>query len=1512
MKVKITFILALAVMLVLAAGSVWAQDTKVKVVPATQNVLPGAAFQVDVRVEDVINMKADQAVVNFDASAMQATGITEGAFLKSGGSTLGVPGWDNTGGRAWFGYTLYGTCTPVSGDGILATISFTADPAAAGTFALTLTDVVLIDGDNVEIPCTSEDGTVTISRPTEVWVDDDYTAATPGWGYDHFDNIQDGIDAVSGSTVNVEDGNYAGFTANKAGITVQASSTPVINGTGITADNQLVGILVSADNVTIDGFTVNGEYSTGISIYDATTPPSGTTIKNCTVDFTAFDPTGKGPLVWNGGCIQAKAGSGTQTRIESNTVSFNEVQANPGGYNGINIFGTDGGTYLIDENTVNMSSTVADKYHVGINMHDCDGVTPTGITISNNNVNMVTKTAGFWKFFGIWLYGGDAGAGAGPEDAKNMTLTNNTVDECCYGIRMTGPYVDALTGSGNTFPDCSLDIVVEPDVSGNAGDAIQQAVNIASSGHTITACTGTYDGFEVSKANITVQNSGSPVINGTPGKSSGWNAMVYITADGVTIDGFEVDGTGKANLFGIYVFNADDCVIKNNTVHDIYCENDQRYGVGIMAFGWGEVVDGTTIDNNTVYNTSRMGIIICAMDASTYDWLLCSDHTISNNTVHDAWYGGTNLDHGGGIQFNVGKNISITGNEIYNTGGTNFGIYAFGSASGNVISNNEIHDNPTGIKIWPDGRNPDGTYGDGIAWGGETATSPRIKFNSIINNTSYGAVCYCHASFGGLNAKDNWWRDNLGPLDTNAEAGGDHNPGGVPNKAGGTTDAVSDKVTYRPWIGGDPTTSTMLALDCDSYIKPGVNETVDLLFNGNNLQGFSVKVTFDADAVNFVSVTAGAALGDKGTVNAIDTDNTGGGTDPDGYVKLDGAVIKTGGGTFSGFGVLATLTFHGEAQGEADIATTDEDFRDDNNAQISITLDVDEEITVDNTNPTMETIDEAEDQYYNTAPTFANFGFDDNMNLDKAEFSLDGGTSWNTIFSGAMTIAWDNDNWALPNANWTDLVAEVYVTITFKVTDDAGNNSSTDWKFYKDVEAPVAVIGVSATPAASVDLSWTAVPTGDYEFEHLEIRRNGWGSPDYPTYPDPPGAPSYPGYAEGTKVLTTTVGTTDSYKDPVVGTEIATRNIYYYQIFVWDKAGNVSQADASAQARATNYLLGDIDKDTPVAPILYDNTVNYDDLSPWSTAYGSTLPVAGHPEYAEYDIGPTADGSRLGIPQPWATQNHLTPPSTIPANTIQFEDLMIFAMNYWKTLTKSMPPLVSPRADQLALVLDGKLSQQQSENWVDVTIRLDNNGQNVKGAHLVLAYDVSCLELKEVISGRVFAQQEQQEFFHYADKDGKVDISAAILGTSLGISNSGDIARLRFKMLEEEGGEISFSEVSLRDVENKALEPLKKGLSINSILPPTSYDLAQNYPNPFNPETTIKYQLPDAGNVKLLIFNSVGQVVTTLVDAEKGVGRYQVVWNGSNDSGEQVASGLYYYRIEVGDFSKLMKMVFLK
>jgi hypothetical protein len=93
---------------------------------------------------------------------------------------------------------------------------------------------------------------------------------------------------------------------------------------------------------------------------------------------------------------------------------------------------------------------------------------------------------------------------------------------------------------------------------------------------------------------------------------------------------------------------------------------------------------------------------------------------------------------------------------------------------------------------------------------------------------------------------------------------------------------------------------------------------------------------------------------------------------------------------------------------------------------------------------------------------------------------------------------------------------------------------------------------------------------------------------------------------------------------------------------------------------------------------------------------------------------------------------------------------------------------------------------------------------------------------------------------------------------------------------------------------------------------PESYSLNQNYPNPFNPETDISYTLPKDCDVKLTIYNVIGQKIKVLVDEHQTAGSKSVYWDGKDEKGKQVASGIYFYRMKAGEFTDAKKMILMK
>jgi len=120
-------------------------------------------------------------------------------------------------------------------------------------------------------------------------------------------------------------------------------------------------------------------------------------------------------------------------------------------------------------------------------------------------------------------------------------------------------------------------------------------------------------------------------------------------------------------------------------------------------------------------------------------------------------------------------------------------------------------------------------------------------------------------------------------------------------------------------------------------------------------------------------------------------------------------------------------------------------------------------------------------------------------------------------------------------------------------------------------------------------------------------------------------------------------------------------------------------------------------------------------------------------------------------------------------------------------------------------------------------------------------------------------------------------------------------------------GEIKLSKVEAVDNQGRTVKVVATAKAI-----PDKFALYQNYPNPFNLETQISFDLPVNSKVSLKIYNITGQLVRTIIDRDMEAGEHKVIWDGKNQKGETVASGIYFYRLEAGDYVSVKKMGLVK
>ncbi|HAP34746.1 MAG TPA: hypothetical protein DCQ28_01945 [Bacteroidetes bacterium] len=146
------------------------------------------------------------------------------------------------------------------------------------------------------------------------------------------------------------------------------------------------------------------------------------------------------------------------------------------------------------------------------------------------------------------------------------------------------------------------------------------------------------------------------------------------------------------------------------------------------------------------------------------------------------------------------------------------------------------------------------------------------------------------------------------------------------------------------------------------------------------------------------------------------------------------------------------------------------------------------------------------------------------------------------------------------------------------------------------------------------------------------------------------------------------------------------------------------------------------------------------------------------------------------------------------------------------------------------------------------------------------------------------------------------------------LESNGDLFQVTFEAVNDIRGDvkstISFKKFVLNETDMKSAA--SNGV-VNIKGKPTSYALNQNYPNPFNPSTTISYQVPDDGQlVNIVIYNVTGQYVRTLVNSNHMAGEYKIQWDGMDESGKRVSSGLYFFRMMSNNFVSVKKMLMVK
>jgi len=439
-----------------------------------------------------------------------------------------------------------------------------------------------------------------------------------------------------------------------------------------------------------------------------------------------------------------------------------------------------------------------------------------------------------------------------------------------------------------------------------------------------------------------------------------------------------------------------------------------------------------------------------------------------------------------------------------------------------------------------------------------------------------------------------------------------------------------------------------------------------------------------------------------------------------------------------------------------------------------------------------------------------------------------------------------------------------------------------------DCTPPAAVAGLAAAPGRDkVGLSWSAVDEPDGE---LEVWRGMWylGPPDtsvsaYPEYDDhvdPADAePSWPvphaALAGGGEwhligTLPTTQVAFVDFPNPPLGLR---RGVYHYLVYAVDAAGNVG-APPTAPARATSYLLGDLPSLDGTIPTDGAVAIN-PEINRLALCFGTDF---GGPDFDPYcDVGPTHDTTDRGVP--------------LTDDSIDFEDLMVFAMNYGVTLMRT--PTVGGDLVRLVWAPAGP------GLWA---LHLLDPCADLRGLRLSAGLPPGAAA--SPVTGELLDAQGGPCFLRNIPDRG-LDVALARLDG--GIVGAGELFRL--------GVDRALDPAALAvEARNSRNEPLETVMVEATDVPdaPVAFALSANHPNPFNPATAIDFALPGPQRVSLAVYAVDGRRVATLVDGPRPGGRHRVVWNGCDDRGEPAASGVYFARITAGSFVGTCKMTLLK
>ena len=220
------------------------------------------------------------------------------------------------------------------------------------------------------------------------------------------------------------------------------------------------------------------------------------------------------------------------------------------------------------------------------------------------------------------------------------------------------------------------------------------------------------------------------------------------------------------------------------------------------------------------------------------------------------------------------------------------------------------------------------------------------------------------------------------------------------------------------------------------------------------------------------------------------------------------------------------------------------------------------------------------------------------------------------------------------------------------------------------------------------------------------------------------------------------------------------------------------------------------------------------------------------------------------------------------------------------------------RADQIQH-MEIKDGDMQSKDRVDYMLPIIADGEAGFGGPLNV-FELSKKFIKAGAAGVHFEDQLASE-----KKCGH-------MGGKVLVPTSTMIKNLKAARLAADIANVSLNKINLAGGDGALINYVSRKNSSEVKVIPGEFALHQNFPNPFNPSTEIRFDLPAEGKVELAIYNLMGQNIRTLYTDNMTPGYHAIIWNGTNDMGSQVATGMYFYSIQTSEFQATKKMLFLK